>query len=236
MTDNKKSEKNQKPKKNLSKKKDKENKVKIKPGFRRMAKLQKKEEFLPSFTKSFVSFIFEVLKVVIISLAIIIPIRYFLIQPFYVRGASMEPNFHDNEYLIINEITYRFSEPERGDVVVINEKEETGGYIIKRIIGLPGEKIVIHEGKVEIYNNSDSKGKVLQENYLEKGTKTSGNITVNLKKNEYYVLGDNRSSSLDSRSIGPITKDQIVGYAWLRAWPLYKMKYFISPSYNLQNI
>ena len=93
------------------------------PGFRRIARLQKKEEFLPSFTKSFVSFVFEVLKVVIISLAIIIPIRYFLIQPFYVRGASMEPNFHDNEYLIINEISYRFSDPDRGDVVVIKEKE-----------------------------------------------------------------------------------------------------------------
>ncbi|MDZ7798640.1 MAG: signal peptidase I [Patescibacteria group bacterium] len=227
------STKKEQPKENLAEKEAQENKVKIKPGFRRLTKLQKKEEFLPSFTKSFVSFIFEVLKVVVISLAIIIPVRYFLIQPFYVRGASMEPNFHDNEYLIINELTYRFSQPERGDVVVVNEKEKAGGYIIKRIIGLPGEKIVIQEGKVEVYSHSDSKGKILEENYLDKNTKTSGNITIRLKNNEYYVLGDNRSSSLDSRSIGPIIKDQIVGYAWLRAWPFYKMKYFISPEYNL---
>jgi len=206
---------------------------KVKPGFRRIARLEKKEDFLPSFTKSFISFIFEVLKIVIISLAIIIPIRFFLIQPFYVRGSSMEPNFYDNEYLVINEITYRFSEPDRGDVVVINERDSMGEYIIKRIIGLPGEKVQITGGKVIIYNQDYPEGKVLKEEYLEKGTYTSGNVIVELEDDEYFVLGDNREFSLDSRSFGPVKKDDIVGYAWLRAWPVYKMKYFISPEYNL---
>lgn len=202
------------------------------PGFRRIANLQKKEEFLPSFTKSFVSFIFEVLKVVIISLAIIIPIRYFLIQPFYVRGASMEPNFHDNEYLIINEISYRFSDPDRGDVVIFREKKDVNDYLIKRVIGLPGEKIQILGGEVKIFNDENPEGAVLEENYLEKGIFTSGNTTTTLAEEEYFVMGDNRNSSLDSRSFGPIVKDDIVGRAWIRAWPLYKMSYFTSPSYN----
>ncbi len=204
----------------------------VRPGFRRIARLQKKEEFLPSFTKSFVSFIFEVLKVVVISLVIIIPIRYFLIQPFYVRGASMEPNFYDNEYLIINEISYRFSDPDRGDVVVIREKKDVDDYLIKRIIALPNEKVQIMGGVVNIFNDENPEGIILEENYLKKNIFTSGNSTTTLKDQEYFVMGDNRSSSLDSRSFGPIIKDDIVGRAWIRAWPLYKATYFTSPIYN----
>ncbi|MBI5254729.1 signal peptidase I, partial [Candidatus Falkowbacteria bacterium] len=84
--------------------------------------------------------VWDMVKVVCISLAIIIPVRYFLIQPFYVKGASMEPNFFDHEYLIINEIGYRFDAPQRGDIVVFKYPKDQSQYFIKRIVGLPGEK------------------------------------------------------------------------------------------------
>ena len=205
----------------------------VRPGFKRLARLQRKEEFLPSFSKSFLSFVIEVVKVVVISLAIIIPIRYFLIQPFYVRGASMEPNFHDNEYLIINEIGYRFAAPQRGDIVVIKSKINAKEYLIKRVIGLPEEKIEINSGEVKIFNNDNPEGKILLEEYLARGITTNGNYIITLKSDEYYVMGDNRPSSLDSRSFGAIKKDEIVGRAWLRAWPFHKLKHFATPEYNL---
>src|SRR3989344_5652344 len=93
--------------------------------------------------RNFFSYVFELIKVVVISLAIIIPVRYYLIQPFYVKGASMEPNFYDKEYLIIDEISYRFYAPERGDIVVFRYPGDPGQFFIKRVIGLPGESIRI---------------------------------------------------------------------------------------------
>ena len=95
--------------------------------------------------KNFLSFVFELIKIVVISLVIIIPVRYFLIQPFYVKGASMEPNFYDHEYLIIDEITYRFNEPQRGDIIVFRYPRNPQEYFIKRLIAMPGEEVQIKD-------------------------------------------------------------------------------------------
>ena len=103
-----------------------------------------------NYSKSVLRFILELVKITFISLAIIIPIRYFLIQPFYVKGASMEPSFYDHEYLIINEINYRFSKPQRGDVVVFRYPVDPRQYFIKRIIGLPGERVKTEKGEIPI--------------------------------------------------------------------------------------
>jgi len=189
---------------------------------------------MPAFATSKKAFVIEIIKIVVITLAIIIPVRYFLFQPFYVRGASMEPNFYDNEYLIIDEITYRFSEPKRGDVVVVKDPKQPSEYFIKRIIGLPEETLVIQNGLVYI-TNSDDEGKIMiDEDYLGDEVTTSGNITVQLTEDQYYILGDNRTVSLDSRSFGPVDEDLIIGRAWLRVWPFDKFQHFISPEYNLQ--
>src|SRR4030042_4602587 len=136
-----------------------------------------------SVLKTVGEFVIEIIKVVIISLAIIIPVRYFLIQPFYVKGASMEPNFHDHEYLIINEISYRFSEPQRGDIVVFRYPKDPSQYFIKRIIGLPGEKIKIKDNKVYIYNEKYPNGLELNEEvYLTEEEKPP-----NLGKKEFIL-------------------------------------------------
>lgn len=171
--------------------------------------------------KNWANFVWEILKIVIISLAIIIPIRYFLIQPFFVKGASMEPNFLDGDYLIINEITYRFEKPERGDVVVFRYPIDPSQFFIKRIIGLPGETVKLENGEIFIFSGeTDSERIKLDESKYLDGIYTPGDLEVTLKEGEYFVLGDNRRASSDSRKWGAVPKRYIIGEAWLRAWPI----------------
>lgn len=178
------------------------------------------------------SFLFELIQVLAISLAIIIPVRYFLIQPFYVKGASMEPNFFDHEYLIIDELSYRFRTPERGDIVVLRYPNNLKQYFIKRLIGLPGETIEIAGGHVKIFNDAHPNGFLLNEmGYLDQEF-TATTRTVTLKGNEFFVLGDNRVASLDSRYFGPVTRNLIIGRVWLRGWPLDRWKAFERPNYQ----
>ncbi len=194
---------------------------------------EKKEDDIPSFAQSPKGFVIELIKIVLIALVVIIPIRYFLFQPFYVRGASMEPNFYDNEYLIVDEITYRFSEPERGDVIVVKVPEKQSDFLIKRIIGLPGETLEIKDGHLIIYNDQNIKGSILSEDYLKEGISTAGYKKVEINEGEYFIMGDNRPVSLDSRSFGPLDGDNIVGRAWLRVWPFDEFSHFTTPEYNL---
>src|SRR5690242_6367081 len=124
---------------------------------------EKRSDFLPSFNRSVGSFAGELVKIILIAFAIIIPIRFFILQPFYVKGASMEPNFHDNEYLIIDELSYRLHQPQRGDVVVVRNPSQPSEFLIKRIIGLPGERLTVNDGQVTIFNSAHPDGAVLDE-------------------------------------------------------------------------
>ena len=179
------------------------------------------------FWKSSLSFGLEIVKTVIISLAIILPIRYFIIQPFMVDGASMEPNFFDNEYLIINEISYHFTEPQRGDVIVFKNPENESQFFIKRAIALPGEKIRIKDGNVYIQLKTENKFIQIDESdYLPETTQTFGDCEVTLEKNEYFVLGDNRRNSKDSRIIGPIKENLIMGKVWIRGFLIDRISVF----------
>ncbi|MBU1149144.1 signal peptidase I [Patescibacteria group bacterium] len=192
------------------------------------------KEIAPPFWKSVSSFVIEVLKIVIISLVIIVPIRYFLIKPFYVKGASMEPTFYDHEYLVIDEISYRFNDPARGDIVVFSYIEDPSQFFIKRIIGLPNEQIQIQNGEITIYQEEGGGGEIIDESaYLDEDVVTSGDIIVNLQNDEYFVLGDNRVYSLDSRRIGAVKKEAIVGRTWIRAWPFNKFTHFSTPEYGV---
>lgn len=172
-------------------------------------------------------FFVELLQVVIVALAIIIPVRYFFIKPFYVKGASMEPTFFDHEYLVIDEISYRFKEPVRGDIIVFRYPKDDKQYFIKRIIGLPGETVQVTGNQVFI------NGELLQEDYLSEDEQTRGEIVVTLLPDEYFVLGDNRVLSLDSRGFGPLPRKYIVGKTWIRGWPFDKVMVFDPPIYNL---
>jgi len=180
--------------------------------------------------KNFFVFLWEIIKIVIVALLIVIPIRYFLFQPFLVKGQSMEPNFHDGDYLIIDEISYRFREPERGEVVVFKYPKATFQRFIKRVIGFPGETIEIRDGQVKIYNKEKEILILDETNYLG-DLKTPGSLKISLAENEYFVLGDNRSVSADSRSWGPLPKKYIVGRVFFRLWPLTTLAKIEVPAY-----
>lgn len=182
--------------------------------------------------RGFLTFIWETVKIVIISVLIVVPIRYFVVQPFFVRGASMEPSFDEGHYLIIDEISYRFSDPQRGDVIVFRYPHDPSQYYIKRIVGLPDETIEISGGRVIIYNNKYPSGLLLdEEGYLAGGQKTVGNMKVALSHDEYFVMGDNRDASSDSRRWGALDKDNFIGRVWLRVWPFGEMTVFAAPAY-----
>ena len=181
----------------------------------------------PSWLGDIGRFVVELAEVVIISLAIILPIRYFLIQPFYVKGASMEPTFDDSEYLIIDEISYRFRPPARDEVIVFRYPLDPRQYFIKRIIGLPGETVHVGANQIVITDTDHPEGFTLDETgYLGPEAVTYGERTVQLADDEYFVMGDNRTSSLDSRSFGPLKRKNIVGRVWVRGWPVSRFTVF----------
>ena len=176
--------------------------------------------------------LWEVGKVLLVSLAIVLPIRYFIVQPFIVRGASMEPNFEDREYLIVDELSYILRDPRRGESIVFRYPRDPRQFFIKRIISLPGEQVEVKNGRVIIVNDEYPKGFTLEEPYLNPPDRTTQpDFAVSLGEGEYFVLGDNRDSSSDSRVWGKLEREYIIGKVIFRAWPLDKVG--IIPSYSL---
>lgn len=159
----------------------------------------------------------------VVALAIALVIRFFVAAPYIVSGSSMEPNFDNWNYLIVDRIAYRFSPPQRGDVVVLNLPEDTSRALIKRIIGLPGDTVQISgaEPVITIVNDAHPSGFKLAEPYISPSNYGGGtNISVTLGTNEYFVLGDNRRVSADSRIWGILPRADIVGRVLLRLYPL----------------
>lgn len=177
-------------------------------------------------------FLLELIKISILAGVTIGLVRYFLFKPFYVKGASMEPNFYEREYLIIDELSYRFRLPQRGEVIVFRYPENPKEYFLKRIVGLPGERVKVAEGEVVIYNTVHPEGIRLNEAYLPKDPQTIGEKTTILGPEQYFVLGDNRPNSYDSRRFGPIDRSAIVGRAWLRGWPFSRAQVFAAPDFD----
>lgn len=165
-------------------------------------------------------------------------IRFFVIQPFLVKGDSMEPNYKNGEYLIVNEISYHLGvKPKRGDVVVFKFPKDPKENYIKRIIGIPEEKVEISGGKLYVYKQGGSKKEELKENYLPYVNKveSSTDNEWGLGKDEYFVLGDNRlpGGSSDSRMWGPLPRKNIIGKVWFVFWPPSEIKTISLPQYNL---
>jgi len=175
--------------------------------------------------------VLELLKVAALAGICILAIRYFLFKPFYVKGASMEPNFYEKEYLIIDELSYRFRAPERGEVVVFRYPDNPKEYFLKRLISLPGETIKISGGKVIIYNQDNPEGWELQEFYLPDDLATQGERIITNGDSQYFVMGDNRDNSFDSRRFGPIDSSLIVGRAWFRGWPFSRVSTIDTPEF-----
>ena len=142
----------------------------------------------------------------------------------------MEPNFENGDYLIIDEISYKFREPRRGEVIVFKYPYFPSQRYIKRIIGLPGETIEIKSGKIAIFNQKENQ-QLIETSYLPSNIQTSGDTRVSLNEGEYFVLGDNRTASSDSRAWGVLPEKDIVGRVFLRAWPVSVLAKFEAPDY-----
>jgi signal peptidase I len=185
--------------------------------------------------RRFFASLLEVVEVTIVALGAVYLIRTFLVQPFLVSGHSMAPNFSDGDYLLVDQIVYHFRPPQRGEVVVFRYPRDESAYFIKRIIGLPGERLEIKNGKVWVWNSDHPDGFVLGERYLPGGEATlsrSGEkAAFVLGPNEYLVLGDNRQFSFDSRDWGILPASDIVGLARLRLWPPKGLTVFAAPAY-----
>ncbi len=167
--------------------------------------------------------LWDIIKFAALALLIVIPVRMFIAQPFVVSGLSMFPTFHNADYLIIDELSYRFTEPHRGDVIVFKYPKDPSKFFIKRIIGLPNETISINGSKVTIKNEANPEGFSLDEQYVQ--NTAQNNLTTTTGPTEYFVLGDNRSGSSDSRVWGNLDRSYIIGRAYLRLLPLSLINY-----------
>jgi signal peptidase I len=166
-------------------------------------------------------FLREMLRTGLIVLLIVLPIRLFIAQPFIVSGASMQPNFSTGDYLIIDQVSYYFENAQRGEVVVFRYPNNPKKFFIKRIIGLPGETVQVTSAEVIIFNKENPDGFTLEEPYLSPDNIYSEEeTTIDLNVDEYFVLGDNRGSSSDSRIWGALPEDLLVGRAYARLLPV----------------
>lgn len=168
------------------------------------------------------AFLLDILEVVVMAFAIFLFCYLLIFQPHKIDGRSMEPTFYDKEYLLTNKVPFVLlkKDPSRGDVIVFKAPQDREKEFIKRVIGVPGDKVSLENGKVIV------NGKTLNEGYLSAGTTTSGasflaeGQEVTVPTGSFFVLGDNRPHSSDSRYWGFVPYKDIIGKAWLRYWPL----------------
>lgn len=175
-----------------------------------------------SFWANFKNNFAEAVEFIAVLAAIFIFIRLIVAEPHKVSGSSMIPNFHDGDYLITNKLATKMSEPARGEVIILKNPRDNNVVFIKRVIGLPKDKIMVRDGKVYVNDRE------ISEPYLPAGTITHGQsylqegVEILTPEDQYFVMGDNRGGSSDSREWGPVQKYLIIGQAYLRYWPIQK--------------
>ncbi|MCX6817210.1 MAG: signal peptidase I [Candidatus Beckwithbacteria bacterium] len=163
----------------------------------------------------------DFIETIVIALAIFVVMYRFLFQPHQVKGSSMYDNFHDGEYLLTDKISYRFTPPQRDDVIVFKAPQNEDYDYIKRIIGLPGDRVKIKQGRVYVNEQIlDESGYLDKSIMTQPGYFTQEGQTLTVPEGNYFVMGDNRSNSSDSRDWGFVPTANIVGKAWVRYWPI----------------
>lgn len=166
----------------------------------------------------------ETIRTILIVVALAYLLRFFIFEPFVVEGKSMEPRFATNDYLLVDKVSYRFSEPQRGDIIVFKYPNDITTNYVKRIIGLPGDTVTIEDGRVKISNAEHPEGFLLNEDvYLDDSVKTTlpiiGRSQFIVSPNNFFVLGDNRPASSDSREWGLLPREDVIGRVVVQAWP-----------------
>lgn len=176
----------------------------------------------------------DLVETVVIALAIFVVVYLFLFQPHQVKGSSMYPNFIDGEYILTNKINYRFSKPQRGDVVVFKSPQNKEIDFIKRIIGLPGDKVRVTGGFIYLNDKKLSEATYLPSDYVTNpGAFLREGQTATVPANSYFVFGDNRNHSSDSREWGFVPFEDIIGKAWFRYWPITHLGFVPHAKYSI---
>ncbi len=170
------------------------------------------------------SIVRDSITLILLVLLVVIPIRIFIAQPFIVDGESMYPTFQNGNYLIVDELTYHFEKPQRGDIIVFRYPGNPSIFYIKRIIGLPGETVTIKNGTITI-TEPDGASRVLNEPFIS-ARDTSYNMSTTLSMSQYFMMGDNRPRSSDSRVWGPLPARNIIGRVFLRLAPFNEINVF----------
>src|SRR3989338_5155081 len=168
-----------------------------------------------TFVGAIVGFFMDFLETIVVALSIFVIVYLFLVQPHEVKGSSMEPSFHNNEYILTDKISYRFHEPDRGDVIIFKAPRNPEVDYIKRIIGLPGERIMIEEGEVLVNGENLNEPYIIEQTVLFPGSMLEEGVEIPIPRGQYFVMGDNRSHSSDSREFGPIDRNLIIGRAFM---------------------
>ena len=190
-------------------------------------------ELIKEGSKAFLTFFFDILETVVIAFAIFAVVYIFIASPHEVIGRSMEPNFHEGEFLLADKLSYRFREPKRGEVVIF-QFDDTHDYI-KRVVGLPGDEIEIHDGYVYVNGK-----KIPESEYLDTAVRTAnGNYLTPGRKEiipegHVFAMGDNRPHSSDSRNFGMVAEDKIKGRAIFRYWPFDKVTIVPKTTYGAE--
>lgn len=179
----------------------------------------------------FVRSVIEIVVIAGIAVLAVVVFRQHVFNPYGISGTSMSPNFHDGDYVFVDQLSYRLREARRGEVIVFHGPASNGEDLLKRIIGLPGERVVVENGTVTVFNDENPRGFVLDESYLDSSTVTTGDSDIVLGEDQYFVMGDNRSLSFDSRSWGALDENLIVGKVALRIWPPEATKVFGAEQY-----
>lgn len=178
------------------------------------------------------AFILDIIETIVVALAIFVVVYLFLFQPHQVKGSSMLPNFHDGEYILTDKISYRFGLPQRGDVVVFKAPKNQEVDYIKRIIGLPEDEVSLNNGLVFLNGNKLPEKYLPAEFLTSAGSFLQEGVGVVVPKGQYFVLGDNRDHSSDSREWGFVTKEEIVGKTFVRYWPINELGFIPKPDYK----
>ncbi len=169
--------------------------------------------------------LFDVIKIVFIAAVLVSVVKLFIAEPFIVSGDSMVPTFYSSDYLVIDELTYELHPPTRGDIVIFRYPLDPSVYFIKRLIGVPGDTVVVNNGSVFVTSGKMTQ-RLLTEPYIQAGAAKVETGTTTLGNDEYFVLGDNRNASFDSRVWGPVPRRYIVGRALVRLYPFTHTKVF----------
>lgn len=194
--------------------------INLQPDKARIPVQPKQKLSLPQLiVKKITSFVMDFLETIVVALSIFVVVYLFIVQPHQVKGSSMEPNFHDNEYILTDKLSYRLREPKRGEVIIFKAPKNPDVDYIKRVIGLPGDTVKVEGGYVYVNDKKLDEPYLQDKSNLFPGSFITEGVDITISDGNLFVMGDNRPHSSDSREFGPIPKNSIIGRAFLRYWP-----------------